>query len=103
MSRGTTMRNLLWILVAVLVIGGGYLLFTGKSVQEVLGLSDEAAEEAAEDAGEAADAAGESAEEAAEAAASPPICGCPPDSRASKNEMRLKFSLVGAKPSDPPT
>jgi len=38
------MRNLLWIIVAVLVIGGGYLLFTGKSVGDITGTSGAPAE-----------------------------------------------------------
>lgn len=31
------MKNLIWIVVAILVIGGGYVLFTGKSPAELIG------------------------------------------------------------------
>ena len=30
------MRNLIWIVLAAVVLGGGYMLFTGKSVDEVV-------------------------------------------------------------------
>jgi hypothetical protein len=69
------MKNLVWIVVAVAVLGGGYLLITGKSVTDVVeevsqGEIDapEALEEAQTTAGEAADTVTESAQEAAEAA-----------------------------------
>ncbi|WP_165375299.1 translation initiation factor 3 [Roseovarius nitratireducens] len=69
------MKNLVWIVVAVVVLGGGYLLITGKSVTEVVeevsqGEIDapEALEEAKTAAGEAADTVTEAAQEAAEAA-----------------------------------
>ena len=39
------MRNVIWILVAVVILLGGYMLFTGQSVDE---LTQGAAEEAAE-------------------------------------------------------
>jgi ABC-type Na+ efflux pump permease subunit len=69
------MKNLVWIVVAVAVLGGGYLLITGKSVTDVVeevsqGEIDapEALEEAKTTAGEAADTVTEAAQEAAEAA-----------------------------------
>ena len=75
------MRNLVWVALAALVLVGGYMLFTGKSVTEavdsVSGTAEEieaptALEEAAEAVGEAAeqaaDAVSDTATEAAEAA-----------------------------------
>ncbi|MFU8835336.1 MAG: hypothetical protein ACNA7F_08700 [Roseovarius sp.] len=70
------MRNLIWIVLAVIVLGGGYMLFTGKSVNEVVetvtGTTAEveaptALEEAATAAGEAVEAAQEAASDAAAA------------------------------------
>ncbi len=75
------MRNLIWVVLAAVVLVGGYMLFTGKSVTEavdsVSGTADEieaptALEEAGEAMGEAteqaADAVSDTASEAAEAA-----------------------------------
>ena len=39
------MRNLIWIVLAVVVLAGGYLLFTGKSVNEVVESVTDAASE----------------------------------------------------------
>jgi excinuclease UvrABC nuclease subunit len=72
-----SMKNLIWILVAAVVLGGGYLLFSGKSVDEVVesispGATEVEAPAALEDAaaavGEAAEAAADTAAEAVEAA-----------------------------------
>ncbi|SEL05785.1 hypothetical protein SAMN05443999_103194 [Roseovarius azorensis] len=75
------MRNLVWVVLAAVVLVGGYMLFTGKSVTEavdsVSGTADEieapaTLEEAGEAVGEAAeqaaDAVSDTASEAAEAA-----------------------------------
>ena len=61
------MRNLLWIVLAAVVLIGGYFLITGKSPQEVMeetGVAEESVETEME---EAADAVGEAAEDAAAA------------------------------------
>ena len=53
------MRNILWLIVALVILVGGYMLFTGKSPQEVVEevsetvSSPEALDDAAESAGEA--------------------------------------------------
>lgn len=71
------MKNLLWIIVAAVVLLGGYMLFTGKSVDDVMqGVGDKAeqtgapaaVEDATKAAGEAAEKAKEAATEAAEKA-----------------------------------
>jgi len=72
------MKNLIWIVLAVIVLGGGYMLFTGKSVDEVVNdvsgatqqdvEAPEALEDAAEAAGETADAAADAAGDAVDAA-----------------------------------
>jgi hypothetical protein len=74
------MRNLVWIILAVVVLAGGYMLFTGKTFQDMAdmaGLPDstvaEQADEAAEETGaaveETAETATETADEAVDAAA----------------------------------
>ncbi|MBC7133620.1 MAG: hypothetical protein H5U16_11005 [Roseovarius sp.] len=67
------MRNLIWIVLALIVLGGGYLLVTGKSVDEVVesvtgSTSGEAPATALEEAEKAAQEAAEAAQEAVGAA-----------------------------------
>jgi len=66
------MRNLLWVVVAGLVIGAGYIVFTGKSLRELIGQVQDAGQPAVEASGEveaATNAVQEAAQEGADAAA----------------------------------
>src|SRR6056297_2316111 len=71
------MRNLLWIVLAAVVLIGGYMLFTGKSVEEMTetvtgeeGMeAPEALEDAAEAAGDAVDTATDTVADAVDDAA----------------------------------
>ncbi len=60
------MKNLLWVVLAVVILGGGYMLFTGKSVTDVVDTVSETANEV--DAPAALESASEAAGEAVEAA-----------------------------------
>ena len=40
------MRNLIWIVVAVVIAGGGYMLFTGTSFQDLAKMARGAADTA---------------------------------------------------------
>jgi len=40
------MKNLIWIVVAILVVGGGYMLFTGQSPADLVGTTDPAGQAA---------------------------------------------------------
>ena len=57
------MKNLLWVLIAGAVLIGGYMLVTGKSVEEIGGDVTESGESATEAVTEAAEEAAEEAEE----------------------------------------
>ena len=58
------MRNLVWLIVAAVVLVGGYVLFTGKSPQEIVETVGETVS-TPESLESAADAAGEALENAA--------------------------------------
>ncbi|MEM6312228.1 MAG: translation initiation factor 3, partial [Pseudomonadota bacterium] len=70
------MRNLIWIVVAVVIAGGAYFLFTGQSPQQVVNDVTDAATDVASDAADAvtdttssvAETATDAAETAVEAA-----------------------------------
>ena len=60
------MKNLLWIVIAVVVLGGGYMLFTGQQ-DEAAPVVEDAVEETEQQAEEAVEAVEEQATEAEEA------------------------------------
>jgi type VI protein secretion system component VasK len=69
------MKNLIWVIVAAVILGGGYMLFSGKSPQDIANDISETVDEpdtlqsAAEATGEAVETAAETTVEAVEDAA----------------------------------
>lgn len=67
------MKNLVWIVVAAVIAVGGYLLYSGRSVQDlatdVTGAATSAVDATAEVATDAADAVADTAAEAVDAVA----------------------------------